>query len=54
MPKVVELTGKDTRAKSVSGVGERAGDTAEIVIFPGVRYERLLGDDLPDPARVGR
>jgi len=51
MPKVVELTSKSIRAKPMSGAREKAGDTAEIVIFPGVRYERVLGEDLPDPVQ---
>jgi len=58
MPKVVELTGKKGSAKPESRPESRAGfkngDTAEIVIFPGVRYERSGKDSLPDPGLVRR
>ena len=39
-----------SQEKSAKSVGRRRGDAAEIVIFPGVRYERYEAADDTQPA----
>ena len=53
MPKIVEITGKKSRAKTPADVRDNAECAAEIIIFPGVRYERTADQETADTVLVG-
>jgi len=54
MPKVIELTGKRQAPKKLPLEHEVDNAIAEVIIFPGVRYEHVDAESHPDPALLRR